>query len=225
MSEMFAKILKAIGAMLMNLGENPEVPDSALNQILQDPARSGRELLKFLRNGARLIIGEPKAVKIDPSNKFNPTKFIGEGWTIWKGAKDGDGLKDKEEIDERSLALTEVDLSKVILETCLKQDESSIVGEEKLTRFKAIANTIRLGGNVFLALWEDYQANKENSCLEWLRKNRGVTYVDFFGLVLRNPRGRRYVLYLCFGGSEWHWSYDWLGRGWSAKSVSVGVTG
>jgi len=64
----------------------------------------------FLRNGGRVIVGESKIAPIDRSKPFNPANFIGEGWTI-------------EEEDERSLALTEVDLTSTRLEHMLKQGE------------------------------------------------------------------------------------------------------
>ncbi len=187
------------------------------------PAERGRCFAAFVANGFRLIIVEPKTIKLDNSKKFDPAECISDGWTIWKGSADSNGLEGDEDIDERSLGLSEVDLSKVILGTCLKGKEYSIVGEEKLKRLKALKQTIRLGGNVFLALWEDYHANKENSFLEWLRKNRGVTYVDLFGLVLRDPHGNRHVLYLCFDGNKWNWSYDVLSSQWKAEHVSLGV--
>jgi hypothetical protein len=214
--------MKAFGALLSNVDPD-RVSQATIDWINQHPSEAGVEVTKWLANGCRLIVGEPKVIKLDPSKKFDPAEFIGAGWTIWKGPADGDGLKGKEEIDERSLALTEVDLSKVILETCLKQGESSIRGEEKLARFKALAQTIRLGGNAFLALWEDYKINKENSCLEWLRRNREVTYVDFMGLVLRNPHGDRCVLFLYFYGGRWGWLYSWLGRDWDARRLSAGL--
>ncbi|MDO9231025.1 MAG: hypothetical protein Q7U36_00905 [bacterium] len=41
------------------------------------------------------------------------------------------------------------------------------MGEEKLRRLKEEKpEFIRFAGNVFLGLWLDYQANKENSILE-----------------------------------------------------------
>ena len=62
-------------------------------------------------------------VTIDRSRPFNPAEFIGPGWTT-------------EEQDEGSLLLTEIDLTKVRLETCLNSGEQYIKGEEKLRRLK-----------------------------------------------------------------------------------------
>lgn len=186
------------------------------------PTEIGQRFTAFLNNGCRLMVGESKVVRTNPNLKFNPAEFIGEGWTIWKGPANGDGLSGKAEVDERSPALMEVDLSKALFESCLKQGESSIKGEEKLRRLRESGN-IQFGGNVFLALWQDYQQNKENSCLEWLYRNHKISWMSFFGLVLRNPNGRRCVLCLFRYDGEWDWSYSWLGYVWRAGGPSVGL--
>ena len=189
--------------------------------VIRDPVGAGQRFTAFINNGCRLIIGEPKIIRIaDP--RFNPTEFIGSGRTIWKGPADGDGLEGEEELDKRSLVLTEADLSAALFESCLKNGESSIKGEEKLKRLRASGN-VQFGGNVFLALWHDYQSNKENSCLEWLWRNRKISWMSFFGLVLRFPLGNRYVLSLSRIADEWFWSYDWLGDAWSADCLSAGL--
>ena len=182
----------------------------------------GQRFTAFLNNGCQLIIGEPRIIRINPDLRFNPTEFIGAGWTVWKGPADGDGLKGEEDLDKRSLALTEIDLATAIFESGLKKGESSINGEEKLKRLQASANT-QFGGNVFLALWQDYQQNKENSCLEWLWRNRKISWMSFFGLVLRDPNGDRGVLCLYRVDDEWYWSYAWLGNFWSAGRLSAGL--
>ena len=205
--------------MLINLGDNPEIPDGALNQILQDPVRAGREFLTFLRNGARVVTGELKKLTIDHPQKFNPAEFIGAGWTIWKGAKDGDGLSGEEDVDKRVSNLVEIDLSGLVFEDNLKPGETCITGEEKLTRLTAGGN-IQLGAEAALALWLDHQRNGENSLLEWLRKNRKITWLSFFGTRLRSPLGRRYVLCLCWRGGPWGWSYRWLDYDFNASRPS-----
>lgn len=180
----------------------------------------GRRFTNFLKNGARVIVGEPKAIKIDCSKPFDPVSFIGERWSIWKGPIDGNGLQGDEEQDERSLALTELDITKIQFKTMLKDNEFFIKGEEVLRRLKD-TDYIRLGGNVFYALWQDYQKNNENSALEWLRRTCDINYSDFFGLVLRDPDGYRGVLYLCWGGGRWRWYYRWLGNDWHVSYPSA----
>lgn len=198
------KTLQAIGAMLMNLGENPEVPDSALNQILQDPARAGRELLKFLRNGARIVIGEIKKLLVDRSQKFDVKKYLGNGWTVV-------------EEDERSLNLSEIDFTKIEFVDMLKDGETSIQGEEKLKRLKRDGR-IRLDAKIFQALWE----NQELIPSSWKEPINGNTrYIFFDGTVLRFSDGNRYVLCLCWGGGECYWRCVWLDFGWHANHPSV----
>ncbi|MCX6713049.1 MAG: hypothetical protein NTY66_02475, partial [Candidatus Vogelbacteria bacterium] len=73
-------------------------------------------------------------------------------------------------------------------------------------------------------LWLDYQANKENSVLGWLYRTRKITYLDFFGLVLRDPDGRRCVLCLYrHGDGSWLWNYYWLDGDWESERCSAGL--
>jgi hypothetical protein len=182
---------KAMGALLMNV-DGERADESTLRRILQYPQRAGEDFGRWLANDCQLLVNGPKIIKLDPSKKFIPDGYFSAGWTTWKGAKDGGGLEGKEDVDERSLALTEIDLSKVTLETCLKFGEVVINGEEQLARLKTLEGKILLGGNAIMALWEDYQVNGENSGLEWLRITRRVTYIEFHGLILRRF-SQRYV--------------------------------
>ncbi|MDO8524727.1 MAG: hypothetical protein Q7R99_03830 [bacterium] len=136
-------------------------------------------------------------------------KLLGEGWEIV-------------EEDPRSL-LTEVEVSKFLFMTCLREGENRITGEEKLRRLKEMSGFIPFGGNVFRGLWEDYQAKKENSILEFLYKTQEVSFMDFPGTVLRSPDGDRSILYLYrVDDGDWHWYYDWLDSRWHAYYPSVG---
>jgi len=172
------------------------------------PDEFGRRFTAFLKNGARFII-DPKVFRISSTQPFNPNDFIGKGnWVV-------------EEQDERSLSIDELDLSKIQFEDNLKEDEIAINGEEKLVRLKAMEQVIRLGGNQCFALWQDYEANGENSGLEWLRRNLNITCMDFFGLILRHPNGGRYVFELSYDGKEWRISYIGLDHDWSVDSPSA----
>lgn len=151
--------------------------------------------------------------------QFDPSSFIGAGWAPWHGDANGDGLTGKIDQDERSLALKEIDWVRVVFQHFLRDGETIITGEENLKRQKAVGH-IRFGGNVFASLWQDYQKNKKNSVLEWLYTTHGITFISFFGLVLRDPDGGRFVLCLCRGGGGWDWSYGWLGGDWGARCVS-----
>ena len=182
--------------------------------ITLSPEELGRRFTMFLKNGARFILGGLK-IACAP---FNPADFIGANWTFWKGPKDGNGLEGEEERDKASLALTEVDFANADLLTCLEKGESSITGEEKLLRLRKLGRPI-YGTTVAMGLWQDYQQNKAGSVIEKLYQQRGITYIDFFGDVLRRPSGRRCVL--CFyrdDDGQWAWHYSWLGGDWSSRS-------
>ena len=172
------------------------------------PGEFGRRFTAFLKSGGRIIVGEVKVVKIDRSQPFNPTEFMEEkGWTI-------------KEQDKRSLAFTDLDLTKVQFKTMFKDGESSITGDEKLSRLKA-AGHIRLDAKVFQTLWENKKLIPES----WKKKIDGkVHYIFFDGTILRSPYGDRCVLSLCWRrryGGMWCWAYRWLISDWDHGSPSA----
>lgn len=176
--------------------------------------------LKLVLLGLAKIVRE--SLKLACDKPFNLADFFGEGWSVWKGPADSNGLEGEEDRDPREDNLSVIDWEKVIFETHLKEgDGQSIGGEENLRRAKA-TNKIQLGGKSFRSLWEDYQAKGEDSVLEKLRR-QGVTRISFLGLVLRDPSGDRYVLCLYSDGSEWRWGYDWLGSHWGAGFSSASL--
>lgn len=176
-----------------------------IQKIINDPRQAGQQFTAFLRNGGRVIVGEPKVVAIN-RNRFNPKKFIGDGWSI---------LND--ETDARSIALTELDLTKVQFATMLKDGETYVNGEEKLKRLKASGN-IRLDADIFLTLWENQHLIPES----WKEKVNGNTrFIYFDGTVLRRSDGRRYVLYLCWDDGAWRWSVHWLDYDWNGIRPSA----
>ncbi len=182
------------------------------------PDLSSKDMQYWIDNSVKIRPVLACALTIDSKNscilgcsqRLNISEFLGQNWSI-------------DELDERSVALTEIDFSKILFETCLKEGQAAIKGEEKLERLKEMEDKLRLGDNVFLALWLDYKARGKDSILEWLRKNRDITYLDFFGLVLRNPGGRRYVLYLFWDEGKWFWSCIWLDVVWFAHFLSAAV--
>ena len=142
--------------------------------------------------------------RIDRTSAFDPVAFIGEGWSIV-------------EQDECSLALTEVDLTKVSFETMLKDGEKTVVGEEKLKRLIA-SGDIRLDAKVFQTLWE----NQHLIPASWKEPTNGnTTYVFFDGTILRNSYGNRCVLCLDWGVGRWNWHYRWLASRWYAYYPSA----
>ena len=200
------------------------VPDSTAEWVFQHPTEAGAQFTLFLKNGAQVLIGEPKIITIDRTTPFNPAEFIGKGWSIWKGPADGNGLKGEEEQDKRSLALTQLDVTRLQLVTTLEKGETSIVGEEKLTRLKKMADVIRLDAGIFLTFWK----NQHLIPLRFKEKTNGnTTYVFCDGTVLRSPHGRRFALYFFWHDGRWHWCFNGLGNGFrvdypSAVSPQVG---
>ncbi|MDQ5969271.1 MAG: hypothetical protein QG579_428 [Patescibacteria group bacterium] len=121
---------------------------------------------------------------------FNPTEFVGDGWSIIY-----------EETDHRSIALTELDLSKVELVTMLKGNETYITGEENLSRLKA-SGKIRLDLDIFLTLWRNQSLIPES----WKRKRM----IFFDGMVLWRPNGERCILGLHWSYGLWCWGFHRL---------------
>jgi ethanolamine utilization protein EutQ (cupin superfamily) len=175
-----------------------------LQKIIEDPKTAGAQFTAFLKMGGKVIVDGPRVISIDRTEPFDPAKFIGDGWTI-------------EEQDERSLALTEVDLTEAAFETTLKKGEKTVGGEEKLKRLKEDGR-IRLDAGIFRTLWENQHLIPE----KWKEQTNGnTTFIYFDGTVLRDSGGSRYVLCLCWSGGGWNWYYDWLGGDWDARSPSV----
>ena len=188
------------------LGDN-----EVLREFLSGPFSDFTEKLNS-ENGERWLTGfkrflrkeNPWPAGLIQAVPFDPVALLGKGWSI-------------EEQDERSLALNEIDLSKVSFETCLKQGEASITGEKKLKRLKTSGH-IRLDARFFLALWKNQKLIPES----WKEKTNGSTTEIFFdGTVLRRPVGYRDVLYLFWRGGQWRWGYYWLDCGRAAYYPSV----
>ena len=172
---------------------------------------------KIVEEVSRFLNGIGSILTIDRTTHFDPVHFIGKGWSIWRGQVDGDGLTGDEDQDERSLALTEVDLSKIRIETCLHNRETVVGGEEKFLRLKA-ANYIRLDAKVFQTFWE----HKDKIPEPWKEKANGNTRLIFFdGTILRSPYGARSVLYLYWNGDGWYWIYYCLGIDWFTNTPSA----
>ncbi len=156
------------------------------------------------------------ALLIDRTQPFNPSTFIGDGWSIWKGPIDGDGLEGEEAQDQRSLALYQLDLSAIRFRTMLKRGETSITGRERLERLKTSGN-ICLDAKVFQTLWENKNLIPES----WKKKMEGdphFIYLD--GTILCGPDGRCYVLSFYWLDKKWRWSYRLLHNNWGASRSS-----
>src|SRR3989344_797976 len=163
------------------------------DMIVRRPKDAGAAFTAWLKNGCRLSVRGPNTLVIDRSRPFNPTRFIGKGWTI-------------EEQDERALALTEIDFGAVRFESGLKEGEAAITGEEKLKRLKA-GGVVRLDAKIGQTLYEE----NGQATLRFIHEHFGISWLELAGTVLRHPDGRRYCLYLCrYGDDPWRWRYGWL---------------
>ncbi len=176
---------------------------SGLLPILRDA-----DIAEVDREEFRKICGffcEP-IISIDRTAPFDSAAFIDDGWDIWEGDQ-----------DERSLVLTEVDLSKVSLLTCLKKNEKHITREVNLQRLKQ-KGCIRLDAKIFHTLWKDQRFIPKR----WKAKTHGNTTRIFFdGSIIRSPRsGTRCVLSLHFDG-QWHWELHKLDDNYRVGNLSA----
>ena len=206
---------------LLTLGNKAywdQVDGDIFQKMMEDKdGQLGSQFTLFLKNGGKVIIGEPRIIRIDRSTPFDPSKFIGEGWTIWRGPTDGDGLTGEEDQDPRSLALTELDITRIQFKDMLKSGESYVNGEEKQKRL-AQAGHICLDARIFQTMWEN-QHLIPAIYKEPIGGNTRCTYFD--GTKLRSPGGDRCVLSLYWNGGRWRWGYSWLDRDWRGRSPSV----
>lgn len=199
-------------SVLVNNVDWNELDSDVAQRIIENPKDSGARFTAFLKNGGRAITSPGGILPVDRSKSFNSVKFIGMGWSIWKGPADGDGLSGAEEQDERSLALTEVDLAKVRLESYLGHLGGYITGKVALARAKEMKH-VCLDAKVSHALWENQHLIPES----WKEK----AYIFFDGTVLRSPHGTRCVLFLYWRGGQWDWLCSWLVSGRDVEGPSA----
>lgn len=188
-----------------------------LSRVAHDAAERAAQELGLTKNAAQRVLGrgnelslgikrlieslslDLNLIQIDRTAPFDPVSFIGAGCSI-------------AEQDERSLALTEVDLNQVTFETMLRFGEVSIEGEEKFRRLKEVGH-IRLDARVLQTLYENQALIPE----DWKSKD----FIFFNGTIIRDSGGGQYVLCLFPLNSGWRWGYRWLDRKWQAKDLSA----
>lgn len=143
-------------------------------------------------------------INIDRTFSFDPVDLLGAGCIAV-------------EEDERSLKLSEIDLTKIKLETMLKDRESRITGEEKLRRLKD-AGYIRLDARILQTFWE----NKHLIPEAWKQPTNGrTTFVSFDGSIYQDSSCLRLVLYLSWFNGAWRMDHEWLGSVCEIHNVSA----
>ena len=186
---------------LLASGLLADIRDGNVAQVNRDEFRGLLGLDPLIQNPKvkKKSKGRSSKLIIDRTKPFDPGAFIGEGWSI-------------EEQDDRSLAFTEIDLTKVRLEHMLQPiDQGRVKGEEKLKRLKA-ASHVRLDAAVLKA----FLINPHLIPDRWKGKR-----VYFDGTILRSPSVSRYVLCLYWDGSQWDWFYDGLDYYWNDSDPSA----
>lgn len=138
--------------------------------------------------------------------RFSPTRLIGQGWDI-----------DTEETDTRSIALTELHLTRVQLVTTLKDGEPQVNGDEKRRRLKKLGK-IRLDADIFFMFWENKHLIPES----WKEGANGQNpFINFDGTILRHPLRGRCVLCLYWDGDDWRLGLDWLNGVYKLSTLSA----
>jgi hypothetical protein len=158
----------------------------------------------------QIVVTPPTDPLVLPKT-FDPTQFISNGWTIWKGDPIGKGLQGDEEQDPRSLALMEVDFTIFTkggnFLTGLEGSETVVTGEVK--RARLIAKMIQADARIGQALFEE----KGQTTLRWLYGTLKITWFELLGTTLRSSNGNRYALYLDRrDDGSWYWNCHWLGN-------------
>ncbi len=115
-----------------------------------------------------------------------------------------DGVWAVDEMNPRSKKLGNVKVSDLFFPTYQKSCETAIEGTVKLKRIKESGHT-PLDVEHLMGLWMDYQANGKDSILEYLFQKQGITYLEFFGSIFRNPKNCRIVFCLFRDSSDGKW--------------------
>ena len=200
--EFIGKILvKGSDEMIASI--NKEKIQSCINSLSSEDVVM-KNLVTFINNDGKVIVDRPKIININRSKPFDPATFIGSGWPI-------------EEQDEKSLALTEINITEVVFETTLEKGEKNIKGEDKLKRLKE-KDIIRLDAKIFQTLWENQYLIPE----KWKEETKvNATFIFFDGTILLGSSGFRYILHLYWGDGKWSWDYCWLVGGFDVRNPSA----
>lgn len=147
---------------------------------------TGPQLLIAPIGALNARINQNNVLRIDRSEPLDPEEVLGPGWTF-------------EDEDQKALKLTEVNVSKISLETTLKSGERNLNGEERLRRLKA-SGKIRLDLAVLIA----FAMQPNHIPVEWKTlTNGGRAGIFFDGTVCKAPDGRRITFCLFWDRGQW----------------------
>jgi hypothetical protein len=178
---------------------------------VQNGKETGDRFTSFFKTVGKSIVDEgrrSRIIKINRRQLFDPLRFIKhQCFQI-------------DEQDERSVILSEIDTSKIALESMLN-GETTISREEHLKRLKQ-AGHIRLAASIFHAIWENRHLIPER----WKGISADRKRIYFDGTVLRNQSGRYVISMYWDSHDEWRWTCCPFDKGyWKAGDVSAVLKG
>jgi len=192
------QVLSAVAVLIQNLDERElEVLDQEMvhRSIIRNGPEAGQEFMRFLRNGARVQVGDffrsTGELTLQLPALPRPTLETLQGKYSWIKSIEGDN--------------SPTEATKLELGTVFYPDEkSSINGTEY---------EYRLGSAPYLgfqhACWlVDHQDELDLAPFKALL---GKVYIDFPGLKVVSSGGRRLVPYLSSDDERWYVNFFWLG--------------
>jgi hypothetical protein len=194
------------------MGDLIRMPHNELTSVLEVLDRHGlkQEHLKMLRDAPRYTIRriiksiiccrndsiteeqeKINLLKINRSEPFDPAKFFGKGYSIWRGPVDGDGLNGKEEQDELSLKLNKIH---ILYDIKFVPESSKLTGKASLICAK-LDGLVCLDGQIFQTFWDNIGTISDSLALVAGRQKE-LLLMFFDGTTLRNPTGQRCTICL-----------------------------
>ena len=193
-----------------------------ITQLIQDNRRSQklftalqRAIRAFLSNQYfQVIINNPSVITIERYESFKPQDLLGEGWRIvWQ--------------DDRSLAITELDLSNVVFDSFVGSKEPWIYirGYARSKRLEeASCNYIPLDAEIFQTLWENpYLIPDSWKSMDGKDDENGRTiYIFFNGTILQDENGAKCILALCWNQNKgWFFRTRYINDIWCSYHLSA----
>lgn len=170
----------------------------------------GRRFAIFLNNDCKVIVSNPGNFLVDRSQPVDVDRFLSRhhptrGWKIWKRPADEVGLHGVDEHDTRSRSITELNLTKILLQNTFQDDYDHLTGEK--WRSRLMSQAVQADLAIAYALCEE----REQVTLRWIRNTFHVNEISFLGTTLRSPEGCRSVINLV------HTKEDYDGGYWFAR--------